>query len=297
MLDVAAVLPPPREPTALLTEWRLDPLTVLPLAGASLAYAAGVRRVRRGGGRFPRRRVTAFAAGIAVLVVALASPVDAYAEASFPVHMAQHLLLTLAAPPLLALGAPIALALRASTARTRRTYLVPALRSRPVAILARPVVGWALFVSVPFVVHLTPLFDAALRSSPIHALEHLLWLATALVYWWPIVGTDPIPRPPSYAGRLLSLAMAMPAQSFLALIIYNAASPLYPTYAALPPPWGASILDDQRSAAVMMWVLGNLAMVLAIVAVASGWRRDEDARQRREEEREDRAARLASSGA
>ena len=295
---LAAIAPRTFGPTALLTEWRLDPGTVVPILGASLAYAAAVRRTRRRGRRFPRRNVRAFAAGVVVLAVALASPLDAYADASFPAHMAQHLLLALVAPPLLALAAPISLALRAGSP-SGRASLVRVLRSGPVAFLAKPVVGWALFASVPFVIHLTPLFDAALRNSGIHAIEHMLWLATALVFWWPIVGADPSPRPLSYPGRLLSLAMAMPAQSFLALVIFTAAGPLYSGYAELPAPWGASVVADQRSAAAMMWILGNAAMVLAIIAVASRWRRDEDARQRRLEEREDRAAtaRIASSGA
>jgi putative membrane protein len=299
MIAAAAAVPEPFGPSSLLTQWNADPWTLLPLAGVLLLYAGGVRRLRRAGRPLPRDRVIAFACGMAALVIALASPLDAYADVSFAVHMAQHLLLALVAPPLLALGSPIRLALRASSPEARRRLLVPLLRSRPASVLSLPLVGWALFVSVPFFVHLSPLFDAALRRDGLHALEHAIWLAAALIYWWPVVGRDPTPHPVGYPARLLSLTMTMPAQAFLALAIYTASAPLYPSYLHVPAPWGAEALADQRAAAVMMWVAGNLIIVVAIALVAAAWRRDDDARQRRLERRDadaDTAAqRLASS--
>ena len=125
----------------------------------------------------------------------------------------------------------------------------------------------------------------ALRSPAVHVLEHSLWLGAALVYWWPIVGRDPTAHPMGYPIRLLSLFLAMPAMSFLALAIYSAGTPLYPTYASLPPPWGPSAVADQRGGATMMWLVGNLALVVAMLVVAAAWKRDEDASQRRLEAR------------
>jgi cytochrome c oxidase assembly factor CtaG len=285
---LGAVLPPSGGPGAWLTQWRLDPLTVALFLGAASLYAVGVIRARRLG---PWRagRVIAFASGLAVLVAALCSPVDAYADVSFLTHMVQHLFLTLLAPPLLALGAPITLALRAGGPRTRRA-VVRVLRSRPAAFLALPLVGFVLFVAVPVLAHATPLFDVALRSGGWHAFEHALWLSAALVYWWPIVGADPMPRPVSYPVRLLSLFLVMPIMSFLALALYTAGAPLYPTYAGLPAPWGPQALASQHGAAVLMWLVGNLALVIALLLVAAAWKRDEDRRQARLEEREDREA-------
>ena len=109
------------------------------------------------------------------------------------------------------------------------------------------------------------------------------------------MGVDPNPHPVPWPVRMLSLFLAMPAMSFLALGIYAGDVPLYPTYASLPAPWGPAALGDQRDAAVMMWLVGNLALVLAILLVAAAWKRDEDARQRRVEEREDRAEAVAAS--
>ena len=288
MIELAAT--PSLDASSPWTHWQLDPLTVLPVVAAAVAYGAGVRRLARAGRRWPPARAVAFASGLGALAIALVSPVDAYADVSFPLHMAQHLLLTLVAPPLLALGAPLTLALRSASSEARRRFILPVLHGRAASILSRPVVGWALFVLVPFVVHLSPLFDAALRNSVAHAFEHGLWLSAALIYWWPIVGSDATPRPMGYPARLLSLFLVIPAQSFLALALYAAKAPLYPAYAGLPEPWGPNALADQQAAAVMMWLAGNFAMVAALLLAASAWKREDDARQRRLEEREDRQA-------
>jgi putative copper resistance protein D len=282
----AAPVPVTTDAATVLAQWRWDPVTVAGMLAVGSLYALAVSRVRRAGAHWPAAWAAWFGAGLAVLAVALVSPVDAYADVSFSVHMGQHLFLTMLAPPLLALGAPITLALRAGSPRTGRA-ITSVLRSRVVSFLGRPVVGWLLFVTVPVVVHFSPLFDLALRSRPWHALEHALWVSAALVYWWPIVGRDPSPHPVRYPVRLLSMFLAMPATSFLALAVYVTSVPLYAAYASLPAPWGPSALGDQRNAAVLMWLVGNLGMMVAMLLVAAAWKRDDDARQRRLEERAD----------
>ncbi len=283
------VVPPSGGAGAILARWVFDPFVVLALAAAGSAYAAGMIRVRRSRGSMPRGAAVAFYAGLVAIAAALLSPVDAYADFSFSVHMVQHLILTMVAPPLLALGAPITLALRAAPPRAARGVSA-FLRGDAASLLARPVVGWLLFVGVTYAVHLSPLFDAALRSNGVHAFEHALWLSVALVYWWPIVGRDPSPHPVSYPVRMLSLFLAMPAMAFLAVAIYSASAPMYASYASLPAPWGPAALSSQRDAAVTMWLVGSLGFVLALLIEAAAWKRDDDARQRRLEAREDAAA-------
>jgi cytochrome c oxidase assembly factor CtaG len=285
-MDNVTAFVPPDGP---LTAWRFDPVTVGALLGAASAYAVAVARVRRKGGSVPAGRVTAWYGGIAVTALALVSPVDAYADVSFLTHMTQHLVLTFVAPPLLALGAPLTLALRATPPATARR-IAAALGGRTIAALARPVVGWMLLVGASWAVHYSPLFDAALTSATWHAVEHTIWMAAAFVYWWPIVGADPAPHPVAFHARLLSLVLAMPAMSFLALSIFVSGAPLYPAYASRPAPWGPAALDAQRSAAVLMWLAGNLGLVVAMLVVAAVWKRHDDERQRREEARLDAAA-------
>lgn len=271
-------------------DWRLDPSAVAVLFALGSAYAAGVVRTRRAGAPWPGARTAAFVGGLALAGAALVSPIEAYAEVSFSVHMVQHLLLTFGAPPLLALGAPVTLALRSLPSAAARR-LSGALGSGPMHLLAMPVVAWAAFVGAPWAVHFSPLFDVALRSSVWHTVEHVIWVVGALALWWPVVGADPTPHPWTHPTRLLALFLAMPAMSFLALAIFAAAAPLYPTYAAAPAPWGPAALASQRDAAVWMWVVGNLGLVLAMLIVAADWKRHDDARQRRLEARQDAAAR------
>jgi cytochrome c oxidase assembly factor CtaG len=282
-----AVPVPPQGPV--LSAWVPDPFTIAVLLGAGSLYAAGSVRVRHRGGHVGKGRQAAWYAGSAVLAIALLSPLDAYADVSFSVHMAQHVLLTMVGPPLLALGAPIALALRALDATVARR-ITRVLRSRPVLLLGNPIVGWILFVGVSWGVHFSPLFDLALRSDAWHALEHSLWVVAACIYWWPIVGADPEVRPVAYPARLLSLFLLIPATSFLALAIETASEPLYPTYAAVVAPWGPGALDSQRDAAVVMWLAGTLALLVMLLLVAAAWKRSDDERQRRLESREDAAA-------
>jgi putative membrane protein len=271
------------------SSWALEPFTVAAILAAGSLYGIGLVRAVRSGTQVRLVRRVAWFAGLGVLAVALVSPIDVYADVSFSIHMVQHLLLTLVAPPLLALGAPVTLALRAMSARAARG-LARVLRSAPVRVLTSPVVAWSLFVGTPWALHYSPLFDLALRSTFWHAVEHGLWVGAALVFWWPVVGVDPTPHPWRYPTRLLALFLAMPPMSFLAIAIFTATEPLYPTYATSPEPWGPQALADQREAAALMWVVGTLAMVAAMLAVAAAWKGDDEARQRRLEARIDAGA-------
>ena len=287
MASMVGTVPAPPEGPVLLA-WSFDPLAVLVVLFLGSAYAAGCIRLGRRGTPHRPTATWAWFAGITVLAIALLSPVDTYADVSFTAHMAQHVLLTLVAAPLLALGAPATLALRALPPASARG-LSSALRSRPVAVATTPAVAWALFAGVPWAVHFSPVFDLALRSEPWHAAEHALWVVASLVLWWPVVGVDPSPHPWRHPVRLLTLFLAMPAMSFLSLVIFVADQPLSPTYAAAPSPWGPAALAAQRDAAVLMWLASAFILVPAMLFVAVAWKRHDDERQRRLESRLDLA--------
>ena len=275
---------PPLTVWSVLTHWSVPGLVVIPWSFAVWAYLRGVRRVQARGGTWSRSRSLAFAAGAICVLVALASGIDAYANVLFSVHVVQHLLLTFVAPPLLALSAPVTLALRAIP-RSDGRRLVRILHSRPVTLLTHPVVAWVAFVSVPFAIHFSSYYDLALHNTWVHASEHLLLFSTGLLFWWPIVGIDPAPRTLDHPARVLSLVMAMPAQSFLALAIYSAPRTLYPGYLAQLSRAGSSALADQGMAAALMWVVGGALLLFAVLVSVVRWKRDEEHRARRSEQR------------
>ena len=175
-----------------LVSWSFDaPGVVLTLLFAGL-YGWGFLRIRRDSPKFhfPIWHVWSFASGIVLLLITLVSPIDAYSDDLFWVHMVQHMILVMLVAPLLLLGAPATLALRASSPRVRATYLVPLLNSRVIRFLTHPVFALILFVASIWIWHIPTLYDAAIRSEPLHFFEHGAFLSGALLFWWLIVAVD-----------------------------------------------------------------------------------------------------------
>jgi len=267
-----------------LTAWAFDPVPTIGAGVAALGYVAVRQRLRRGPdaawarSHAGRGRLICYCAGLLAIVVAVNGPPDALAGVSFSAHMVQHLLLQLVAPPLLLLGAPLTLLLRANPPWLPRRVLVPVLRSRAVRVLAHPVTALALFTLVLVASHLTPFYNLTLQHEWLHELEHIAFLFTALLFWWPAIGVDPAPHRLSYPGRLLYLLLDMPIMAFLGLAIANASHVLYPYYATHLPPWGANALQDQGVAGTIMWISGTFTMIPAMAVVFLRWL-DEDARK------------------
>ena len=143
-------------PGTVLTSWSLEPVPTVSIVLAAILYVEGLRTVRRRGGpAFRGWRVRCFLAGLLVLFLALASPVDAYAPLLLSDHMVQHVLITMVAAPLLVLGTPILLALRAAGPGTRRRLLLPVLHATPVRVLASPLLGWGAFAVVMWGTHMS----------------------------------------------------------------------------------------------------------------------------------------------
>ncbi len=200
------------------------PIT-LGLVAAGALYLHADDRVRdAGSGRSAQAaRGRFFLAGLLVILAALQSPIDAGAETSFSIHMVQHLLLTMVAAPLLVLGAPVTLALRAWPGTARRR-LLSIIRSAPARVLSNPLIAWSLFFAVMWGSHVTGFYEATLRSPSIHAAEHIAYLTSALLFWMPVVGVEPIRSRLSHPARILYLFLAMPAMAFLGLAIFSAES-------------------------------------------------------------------------
>jgi putative copper resistance protein D len=268
---------PPTPPTldALLLGWTFEPLPTLAIGAAVIWWLWAVRRIdaRHPANPVPRRRTAAFLGAMLALAVALVSGVERYDTTLFSVHMVQHVLLVLVAAPLLAISAPVTFVLRLSSRATRRRWLLPILHSRPMRALAFPVTAWVILAAVMWATHFSGLFDIALEDPLVHDLEHGLFLTSALLFWWPAVGLDPAPWRMGHPARIAYVFLQMTQNTFLAVVILNASAVLYPHYATLGQPFGIDALDDQRLAAGVMWIAGDLIFLAAIMLLVAGWMR------------------------
>ena len=198
--------PVPADPPTLLNValgWSFEPALMLPLLATAWLWTRAVRRVNAAhpDNPVPCRRSLFFLGGLLAIAVALQSGIERYDTSLFSIHMVQHILLTLVAAPLIALGAPVTLILRVATPAVRRRWILPVLHSRFLKILGFPVVAWIAFAAVMWGTHFSALFDVALENRFAHNLEHVLFLAAALLFWWPAVGLDPSPWRMSHPGR------------------------------------------------------------------------------------------------
>jgi putative membrane protein len=246
-----------RLPAVLARGWNIEPSLVLALELAAIVYLCGWLHLRA---RRPARaavwRLGAFLAGLGTLFVALASPLDTFADRRLVVHMAQHLLLLVVAPALIVLGAPtvpLLLGLPAGRARTMVGRLLSWLGDRS----SHPLVGLAAMSVSIWVWHLPAAFELALRSPTWHFVEHASFFAAGLLFWWPVVKPWPSrPRWPRWAMIPYLLLADMQNTALAALLVFSDRV-LYPSYAH-----GGSPLDDQAAAGVLMWVPMSLAYLI-----------------------------------
>ncbi|MEX1173518.1 MAG: cytochrome c oxidase assembly protein [Chloroflexota bacterium] len=288
--------PPPTDPFGIVLAWHIDLTMILGLLVAGAAYVSAVRSVdaAHGGNPWPRRRTAAYLGALAAMGFALLSPIDTLSDDLLTVHMVQHLLLVSVAAPLLAASGIGTLALRAASPDVRQRYLLPFLHSRLVSALTFPVVGWLAFIGVMWGSHFTTLYNTALLDDGVHAIEHLLYLAAACLFWWPLVSPDPLRWRLHPGARLIALIAAMPPMSFLAVTIIGAAAPLYAAYLGRTDAFGIDALSDQRVAGSLMWMTGDLALLIPAAYVLLLLVRHEEAETRRVDARLDRARRALS---
>jgi putative copper resistance protein D len=291
VLAHGAAAPAPTFP-ALVLAWRPEPLVLVPIgiAAAAWIWLARIVATRHPAHPPPAWRTAALLGGLAVIAIALTSPIEAYEGELFSVHMLQHMLLEFVAAPLLLLGAPATLALRAASPSVRRRLLA-VLHSRVVAVVSFPLLAWLLFAAVNWGWHFSTLYDQALANPWLHDLQHVTFLAAALLFWWPVVGADPARWRLAYPVRLFYLFLAMPQNSFLGVALMSAPV-LYPHYAAQAHlrTWGPTPLVDQGIGGMLMWVGGDVVFLFAMGLVVAAWVRQEDRRSARLDARLDAEA-------
>ncbi len=252
---------------AALFSWSIPWLPTTALLVTAIIYLRGWQLLHRQAPfRFPRWRAVCFAGGLLTIFVSIASPLDAFASFLLLSHMAQHLLLTMIAPPLIWLGAPQLPLLRGLPRRFVVTVITPFIlwpvMKKLVHGLTHPAVCWSLFVISNVVWHIPALYELALRSRGWHEVEHASFLGTALFYWWPVIQPWPSrSRWPRWT-MIPYLLLADLQNTALAAYLSFQDRVLYPTYEAAPRLLGISALDDQAGAGALMWVPGSMAFIL-----------------------------------
>jgi cytochrome c oxidase assembly factor CtaG len=257
---------------AFLRSWPFDPWLLFALLVTAGVYLRGwlVLR-RRDDRRWHAGHLAAFLGGLTAIYLALASPIEPFAALLLQVHMLQHLLLMMVAPPLLWLGAPLFRLLRGLPQPVRTYWVAPLFRSPAlrtlVARLTHPAVALPLFIATMWLWHAPAAYELALRSGGWHYLQHACFLAAGLLFWYPVV--RPYPSHPRWSPWLLLpyLLLADVQNTALSALLTFSDRVLYPHYLQVPRLGRLSALEDQTAAGVLMWVPGSLAFLVPLFAI------------------------------
>jgi putative copper resistance protein D len=242
---------------------------------AAVVYLLGLRRLRRAGEPWPRSHTAAWLCGCATLLVATSSGVGFYAPALFSVHMVQHMLLATLVPVLLVLGHGATLATRALTPETSRR-LVDLLDSPPVGFLSHPLVAWIAVGVTLFGLYPTGLYAAILQQHWAHLAMDVAFLDTGLTLFRSILGEDPRRGALPPIGQLVMVFAVMALHAaFAAWLLGQPTAVAGEFYRSLRLPFAPDPLADQRLGAILAWVLGELPVIITVIALVRRWTRDD----------------------
>ncbi|CAN2173675.1 Cytochrome c oxidase caa3-type, assembly factor CtaG-related [Candidatus Nanopelagicaceae bacterium] len=274
-----------------------DALMIAVLITAVALYIKGVVILSRRGDKWPVGRTVAFALGISVIDYATSGGLGVYAKFTFEYHMIAHMALGMIAPIGIVLGAPITLALRtlpqgrSQEERGVRGTLIALLHSKPAGIVTNPVVILALFDGSLFVLYMTPLFGNMMQSHLGHLVMNVHFLLAGILFFHVIIGIDPNPRKVPHLVRIVILFAAMSIHAFFAIALISTSTVIDQGYfAALQTPWNLDLLADQHAGGSIAWAMGEIPILLALVATFIQWMRDDKRETKRIDRNETRMA-------
>ncbi len=264
---------PPFSLAEAVTRWQFAPVvTALTVLLAGLYLWGTVRVARRHPARpWPVLRTAAFLGGLLVVVLATESGIGTYDDTLFWVHMIQHLMLIMIAPPLLVAGLPITLLLHASR-NPLHTRVKRVVRSRPAAWLTWPAFGAMAYTATIVGTHLTNFTNLVVRYPAVQDGEHALYLIVGYLYFLPLIGREPIRWKVSYPLRLFLLFIVMPVDAFTGVVLGSSSSD--PFAPLRPRTWGPSALDDVHMGGAVMWIGGAAIMFVMIMVTFFAWSRE-----------------------
>ena len=295
-------IPTPPEPTLARVLFSYEPnaLMIGLLTLMVALYIKGVVILTKRGDKWPIGRTIAFALGIAATNFATSGGLGLYAQFSFSYHMMSHMVLGMIAPIGLVLGAPMTLALRTlpqgrnSEERGVRGSLLAALHSKIGVIYTNPIVALAIFDGSLFALYFTELFAVLMQSHIGHLFMSLHFLAAGFLFFFIIIGVDPNPRRVHHLVQIVILFAAMSIHAFFSVALMSTTTLIDDGfYASLQTPWLGDPLADQKLGGSIGWAMGEIPILIALVATFINWMRDDS----REAKRIDRnTARQAAMG-
>ena len=292
--------PPPPTLSRVLFSYEPNALMIGVLTLMVALYIKGVVVLTKRGDKWPVGRTIAFALGIAATDFATSGGLGLYAQFSFSYHMMAHMVLGMIAPIGLVLGAPMTLALRTlpqgrnSDERGIRGSLLAALHSKIGVIYTNPIVALAIFDGSLFALYFTDLFAVLMQSHVGHLFMSLHFLAAGFLFFFIIIGVDPNPRRVHHLVQIVILFAAMSIHAFFSVALMSTTTLIDKGfYASLQTPWLGDALVDQKLGGSIGWAMGEIPILIALVATFINWMRDDS----REAKRIDRnTARQAAMG-
>jgi cytochrome c oxidase assembly factor CtaG len=283
------------------TEWSMDPFLFVITVWVAGLYLLGVRVLARRGDHWPVGRTLAFVVvGMGVFFFATSSGLSTYDTTLLSVHMVQHMLLSMVVPLALALGAPVTLALRTLPARPRR-WLLALLHSRVAKVVSFPPLVFGLYVLSPWALYFSGWYDASLSSAYVHEMMHVHLVTVGALFFWPLMGIDPVPGRVGYPFRLLFIFLTLPFHAFLGVTIMGQDELIggdhYRELREGPmASWLPSAADDQHLAGGILWAAGDLVGLVFFAVLFAQWVRSSMKEAAREDRRLDLLERRDSGG-
>lgn len=290
----------PDAPTlkGILFEYDPDVLIIGLLILAVALYVKGAVVLARRGDKWPVGRTISFALGISAIDFATSGGLGVYAHFAFSWHMVAHMVLGMIAPIGIVLGAPITLALRTLPQSRNgeelgvRGLLITALHSRYARVLTNPVVALAIFDGSLFALYFTSLFSGMMQSHQGHLFMNVHFILAGILFFHVIVGVDPNPKKVPHIVRIVILFAAMSIHAFFSIALMSASTLLDGGYfASLQRPWATDLLADQHLGGAIGWAMGEIPILLALIATFIQWIRED----KKESGRIDRAAERAAA--
>jgi cytochrome c oxidase assembly factor CtaG/polyferredoxin len=259
---------------AVIESWSIQLWPTVGLILLAVIYFRGWLKLRKQvPHRFDGWRLGSFLGGVGTVFLALDSPLDTFSNLLLQAHMIQHLLLMMIAPPFLLLGNPFLPLLtglpRPIVREVIRPFLLWRVCKRFGRWLTHPKVTWILFVVMSLGWHAPPLYELTLRSPTWHIVEHVCFLGSGVLFWWPVI--LPWPSRPQWPEWTIIpyLLLADVQNTVLSAFLTFSDRVVYPTYSLVPQFPGMDSLSDQHAAGVIMWVPGSIVYLIPAAIIAA----------------------------